>query len=382
VDAAGNLRLAAYNNANQRTNVFNQSDLTWKLNGDGIQHALLAGLEVGHQDSTNKRNTGFFGPLASDALIVVPASAPFATALRLQPNGSDADNNVRADIAGVYVQDQVTFTREWKLVAGVRYDRFRTSFDDRRTTVTPTDLARTDSGLSPRLGVIWSPTAASTYYASYSYSFLPSGEQLSLAPNTADLAPETAKNYEIGAHWDVLPGLAISAAIFRLDRDDVRSPDPANPGFFVKTGQQRTEGFELGMQGEVTPRWLVYGGYSYLDGRITKTTSTATAGAKLQLVPEHQFSLWNRVSFAPSWGAGLGLIYQSSSFATLDNQVELPGFARADAALYYTFADGRTRLALNVENLFDRKYYPTADGNNNISPGAPRNVRVTVSSAF
>jgi catecholate siderophore receptor len=382
VDAAGNLRLAAYNNANQRTNVFNQSDLTWKLNGDGIEHALLAGLEVGHQDSTNKRNTGFFGPLASDALIVVPASAPFATALRFQPNGSDADNNVRADIAGVYVQDQVTFTREWKLVAGVRYDRFRTSFDDRRTTVTPTDLARTDNGLSPRLGVIWSPTAASTYYASYSYSFLPSGEQLSLAPNTADLAPETAKNYEIGAHWDVLPGLAISAAIFRLDRDDVRSPDPANPGFFVKTGQQRTEGFELGMQGEVTPRWLVYGGYSYLDGRITKTTSTATAGAKLQLVPEHQFSLWNRVSFAPSWGAGLGLIYQSSSFATLDNQVELPGFARADAALYYTFADGRTRLALNIENLFDRKYYPTADGNNNISPGAPRNVRVTVSSAF
>ena len=90
---------------------------------------------------------------------------------------------------------------------------------------------------------------ASTYYASYSYSFLPSGEQLSLAPNTADLAPETAKNYEIGARWDLLPQLALSAAIFRLDRDDVRSPDPANPGFFIKTGQQRTEGFELGAAG-------------------------------------------------------------------------------------------------------------------------------------
>ena len=382
VNAAGTLRLAAYNNANQRTNVFNQTDLTFKLRTGAIEHSLLAGLEVGHQDSTNKRNTGLFGPLATDNLITVPASAPFATALRFQPNGSDADNNVRADIAGVYVQDQVTLTPEWKLVAGLRYDRFRTSFDDRRTTVTSTDLARTDNGLSPRLGVIWSPIAGSTYYASYSYSFLPSGEQLSLAPNTADLAPEKAKNYEIGAHWDLLPQLALSAAIFRLDRDDVRSPDPANPGFFVKTGQQRSEGIELGVQGEVTPRWLVYGGYSNLNGRITGTTSTATAGAKLQLVPEHLFSLWNRVSLGPSWAAGLGVIYQSSSFATLDNQVELPGFARADAALYYTFAGGRTRLALNVENLFDRRYYPTADGNNNISPGAPRNVRVTMNTVF
>jgi len=382
VDAAGNLRLAAYNNANQRTNVFNQTDLTFRARTGGIEHSLLAGIEVGHQDSSNKRNTGFFGPLATDALVTVAASAPFATAVRFQPNGSDADNRVLADIAGLYVQDQVTFTPEWKLVAGLRYDRFRTRFDDQRTTVAPTDLARTDNGLSPRLGILWSPNAASTYYASYSRSFLPSGEQLSLAPNTADLAPEKATNYEIGAHWDVLPRLALSAAIFRLDRDDVRSPDPLNPGFFVKTGQQRTDGVELGVQGEVTSRWMMYGGYSYLDGRITKTTSTAPAGAKLQLVPEHQFSLWNRVTLGPSWAAGLGVVYQSSSFATLDNRVELPGFARTDAAVYYTLVGAKTRLALNVENVFDRKYTPTADGNNNISPGAPRNVQVTLATSF
>ena len=61
VNAAGNLTLSAYNNANQRTNVFNQTDLTKKLSAGGIEHTLLAGLELGNQDSTNKRNTGFFG---------------------------------------------------------------------------------------------------------------------------------------------------------------------------------------------------------------------------------------------------------------------------------------------------------------------------------
>ena len=99
-------------------------------------------------------------------------------------------------------------------------------------------------------------------------------------------------------------------------------------------------------------------------------------------MPEHQFSLWNRFAFNANWAAGLGIIAQSDMYATLDNRVKLPGYARVDAALYYAFANGKTRLALNVENLFDAEYYPTADGNNNISPGAPRNARVTLITAF
>jgi len=56
-----------------------------------------------------------------------------------------------------------------------------------------------------------------------------------LATTTVDLAPEKSINYEIGARWDLLPGLTLSTAIFRLDKEDVRVADPANPGFFVKT---------------------------------------------------------------------------------------------------------------------------------------------------
>ncbi|MBI5912491.1 MAG: TonB-dependent siderophore receptor [Betaproteobacteria bacterium] len=379
VTAADTMRLAAYNNANQRTNVFNQTDLTTNYNAGGLEHTLLAGLELGHQDSTGRRNTGFFG---AATLATVPASAPFALATSFRPNGTDADNNVNADIAALYLQDQIALSKEWKLLAGLRYDHFKTTFDDRRTTTPPTDLARTDNEWSPRLGLIWSPNPASTYYASYSYSFLPSGEQLSLAPNTADLAPEKAKNYEIGGRWDLLPKLTLSAALFRLDRDDVRSPDPLNPGFFVKTGQQRTEGIEIGLQGEITRNWQVYAGYAHLNGRITERTSAAVAGARLQLLPENTLSVWNRFDVGNGWGAGLGVVYQADSFATLDNVVTLPAFTRTDGAIYYTFAGGKTRLALNLENLFDRKYFPTADGNNNISPGAPRNARLTLSTAF
>jgi catecholate siderophore receptor len=238
--------------------------------------------------------------------------------------------------------------------------------------------------------VLWTPLAGSTYYASYSYAFLPSGEQLSLATTTADLAPEKARNYELGARWDLLPHLTFSAALFRTLRDDVRVADPLNPGFFVKTGQQRTDGLELGMQGQLTRRWQVYGAYAYLDGRITQPVSTGTsaspatiiaAGTRVGLVPQHSLSLWNKVQLASGWAGGLGVIRQSSAYTSFTNAVTLPAFTRLDGALYYD-VDRGNRLALNVENLLDREYFPTADGDNNISPGAPRTLRLTWSTSF
>ena len=56
-------------------------------------------------------------------------------------------------------------------------------------------------------------------------------------------------------------------------------------------------------------------------------------------------------------------------FAAIDDTVRLPGYVRADAAVYYSLTE-RTRLQVNAENLFDRKYYVNADSNTNISPGA------------
>lgn len=395
VSAAGLVTLNAYNNANQRSNVFNQTDLTTRLELGGVEHTLLAGAELGHQDSTNRRTTGFFGAGAGTTSVTVPVGNPVAIATSFRANGTDADNRVLADIAAVYVQDQLRFSPAWALLAGVRYDVFRTELDDRRTTLTaattptaPTDLARTDRAFSPRVGLIWSPTARSTYYASYSYSFLPSAETLGLAVlsnitglSTADLEPENARNYEIGARWDLPPRLALSAAVFRLDRNHVRNAD--GNGGFVQTGQQRTDGLEIGLQGEVVPHWWVYAGYAHLDARITQATAAAgTLGHRPQLVPEDTLSVWNRVHLGQGFGAGLGVVYQGASYPNADNAVVLPAFTRVDGALYYEFAGGKTRVALNVENLFDKRYFATADANNNISPGAPRNARLTLVAAF
>jgi catecholate siderophore receptor len=144
------------------------------------------------------------------------------------------------------------------------------------------------------------------------------------------------------------------------------------------------------VQGDVMPRWQVHAGYAYLDAKVLKALSTGTdpvaaaipAGRRLALVPRNTLSAWNRFDLGAGWATGLGVVYQDESYASISNAVRLPSFTRLDGALYYTFAQGKARAALNVENLGNRKYHPTADGDNNISPGAPRTARVTVTTNF
>jgi catecholate siderophore receptor len=98
-------------------------------------------------------------------------------------------------------------------------------------------------------------------------------------------------------------------------------------------------------------------------------------------VPSHTLSLWNRYDFTPGFGAALGVVYRDSVFASTSNAVALPAFTRVDAALFYKL--GRDyRLQLNVENLFDKRYWASANSDSNITPGAPRALRLTVAAKF
>ena len=68
-------------------------------------------------------------------------------------------------------------------------------------------------------------------------------------------------------------------------------------------------------------------------------------------------------------------------YASIDTTVTLPDFTRVDAALYFAL-NTRLRAQLNVENVFDARYYGTAHNNNNISPGAPRAARLLITTGF
>jgi catecholate siderophore receptor len=334
---------------------------------------------VGRQVSRNLRNTGFFD--GTETSVTAPLDHPtISRPLTFRQSESDADNRVRATTLGVYLQDQVALTPYLQLIAGARLERFDLTFHNFRNGE---DLDRQDDLVSPRAGLVVKPLEPLSFYGSYSVSYLPSaGDQFaSLTATTQTLEPEKFENYEVGAKLDVATGLSLSAAVYRLDRTNTSAPDPVDPSRTIQTGSQRTKGFEFGATGSLTPRWQVAAAYANQDAYITSQTSQATLGAKVPLAPRNTFSLWNKYQLHRMWGIGVGAIYQDRMFAATDNAVTLPSFTRFDAGAFFTLSR-ELRAQVNVENVFDKRYFITSHSNNNISPGSPRAVRVSVTAGF
>lgn len=375
-DSTGRLDLSAYNNATRRANLFNQTDVTTTLITGPVGHTLLLGTELSRQGTDNFRQTGYFAGGTATALSVSAQAPTQTTDVLFRQSATDADNHVRLDVAAGYAQDQIAFGEHWQAVAGIRLDRFDLRYHNNRTG---DDLARVDRLVSPRGGLIFKPVEQASLYASYGVSHLPSaGDQFSsLTATTQSLEPERFTNRELGAKWDATPALTLTAALFQLDRTNSTAHDPANPALLVQTGAQCASGYELGVTGDVRDGWQVAGGFASQRAILTSATTAGPAGATAPLVPHYTASLWNRLQLSSSTGVGLGLVHQSSMFAAIDNSVVVPAFTRADAAAFLTLAR-EVRLQLNVENLFDARYYASAQGNNNIMPGAPRTARLSV----
>lgn len=371
--------LTAYNNATKRRNLFNQTDLTYYLATGRVRHTLLGGAELGRQLTDNFRNTGFFNN--STTSIFVPYEHPVtSTPVTFRQSATDANNHLKTNLAAGYLQDQIELSRKVQVIAGLRFDYFDLQFHNNRTG---DNLRRVDRLVSPRTGLVIKPINSLSFYGNYSVSYLPSsGDQFaSLTSITQQVKPEKFNNYELGVKWDARRSLFLTMALYRLDRTNTRSTDPNDPTRIVQTGSQRTNGVELGVNGSVTRKWNVAGGYAYQDAFITSATTAARAGAQVAQVPHHTFSLWNNYQIMGKLSAGMGIIHRSDMFAAIDDTIVLPGYTRADLAVFYSVSE-HWRVQANMENFLNSKYYINADGNNNISPGRPRGGRVGLIARF
>ncbi len=368
---ATTVELEGYNSDTIRENWIVQGNMVWKGETGGIGHQILLGFEASDQLTDAKRSEATFGPAATSRTTVALAQRLTLPTVTFGASSRSSLSKVRA--LSAYVQDQLDLGDLIKVVLGLRYDDFRITSTNRANGFAAT---RSDGKWSPRAGLIIKPRENVSLYASYAKSFLPqSGDQFTvLDATTASLAPEEFRNLEAGVKWDLTERLAFTAAIFQIDRTNTRANDPVT-GLVVQTGQSRTKGFELAMVGQVTKGLQVTLGYALEDGEIVSTTTAAPAGRTLAQLPRHQFSAWGRYDFTDRLGVAIGAVRQSEQFATISNAVRLPGFTRIDAALFYKVSD-TVQLQLNVENLANTDYFPSAHTDNNISTGAPLNARL------
>jgi catecholate siderophore receptor len=377
VNTAGTeFNLSAYSTSTGRSSVFNQSDLAYTSRHGVLRQTLVTGTEFSRQATDNVRLTGYFDDVATSRAVLLTATAASSPAT-FRASATDADNAAVANVAAVFVQEQLRIGEQVQVVLGARYDRFAVRVRDRRTDAV---TQRVDHLLSPRGGVVVTPNRTISVYGSVGVASLPSaGDQFSsLSATAALLTPERFRNREVGVKWTPSEALELTTAWYRLDRTNSAAPDPANAALLVQTGAQRTTGLELGVTGSVTSRWNVVGGLAVQKARILTRTTSARTGATVPLVPRTTLSLWNRVRVTSRASLGAGVVHQGLRYAAIDNSVQLPAFTRVDAGLFVSLS--RTfLLQVNAENVLGTRYAATSHGNNNIMPGAPRMVRLGLS---
>lgn len=360
----------------EREYVFGQIELNYKLMLAATEHLLLAGYERGWQ----RGDLEVWQVAAPNISLNDPVYvAPY-------PNFTDADKTFDTRFIGVtdgfYAQDQITLSPHWKAVAGVRYDIFDQHQDNH---LNGTALDRTDREWSPRAGLIFQPNESMSLYGSASRSFQPAADDLLLSsPSAANLAPTSSDQVEVGNKNELGGRVALNFALYRIAMTNIATSDPANPGQQIQIGEQVHRGFEVDFSGELTARWRVYGGATWLDPLITKS-NTVSGGIPLQgkrpaNTPRQAASLWTSYNIDPNWSAGVGIYRVGARFATADNTVTLPAYTRFDAGL--TYVAKPLELALNLRNLTDRRYFESATQNHQIAPGTPRSVLLTARYAF
>ncbi|UVJ46266.1 TonB-dependent siderophore receptor [Pseudomonas sp. LS1212] len=355
---------------------FNQTDLKQHAVLAGMNHNLLYGVELGRQvkdQSVFSQSNVARVPVYRDGLVDVP----------FQANRQTAKGTNTQDTAGFYVQDLIELAPQWKALLGVRYDVFDQEYSD---DLTRASMSRTDHTWSPRAGLVYQPDQVQSYYVSVSRSYQPSAEMFALSTTNQDLEPEETTNFEIGGKWDLLDNrLALTAALFRLERTNMKTTDPANPTKLVLAGEQRTDGLELTASGQLSDKWQVYAGYAYLDAEITKSNSrtngVANEGQVPTLTPRHSANLWLVRSLTQTWRVGMGANYVDDRYTALDNTVVMPAYTTVDAALLYN--QPKWDMALRLRNVFDKDYYASAHGSVDlITPGAPRTLELSTNYRF
>jgi len=364
------------NDTLRQDNYFGQIDLLGRFNTGSISHQVLVGFDVNDFESIS--DIFFFDVSGLPDLDIFNPNYDVP-----DPPFSNFQSNTRRNLSyGLYLQDQITFSDNLKLLIGGRYDWAST--ENLRTA--SQDILLNDGAFSPRIGLVYQPSETVSLYASYSRSFQPS--RFALNEDGEAFEPTRGTQYEVGVKADFLDGrLSTTLAAYHLTRTNVITPDPdpvlAAQGFSIQTGEQRSQGIELDVAGEILPGWNVILAYAYTDAEVTEDNATPV-GNRLDNVPFNQASLWTTYELQEGdlrgLGFGLGLFYVGERQADLANEATLRDYFRTDASLFYR-RDG-FRAAINVRNLFDIDYAENAFGRFDVNRGKPFTIVGSVSWEF
>ncbi|WDJ46950.1 TonB-dependent siderophore receptor [Xanthomonas campestris pv. campestris] len=287
------------------------------------------------------------------------------------------DTDERQQVWGVYAQDQIDLGARWKALLGVRYDHYQQDIANRLRATTQ---QASDGVISPRAGLTVHLDDTLSLYASAAAGFRPNS---GVGANGQSFAPEKSRSLETGLKY-VQPGEGLEAtlAVFRIDKENVLSLDPADTSFSLPVGQMRSEGAELDLLGRLTPHLAASVGLAYTDSQVTRSSAAAMGtglaeGRRFPNVPRVSGNAFvnyaQPLSGTRSAAVGVGVSRTGERLGSVDSNTGfvLPAYTVWRLVGHYDLSE-RLRLYAKVENLTDRRYAAFSYSEQWVYPGAPR----------
>ncbi|MGC4364920.1 TonB-dependent receptor [Hydrogenophaga sp. R2] len=381
----------------------NQTDLLWSFSTGSVQHDMVTGVEVARYTYENRRRRDTQGPstsLYNPALRVLGAATPVY---------DGTVYSFQTEELGIYALDTMKLSDRWELSLGGRWDSVRAEANRRGFTgalaANNTDHVRKDTEFSWSTGLVYKLRPDTSLYAAYGNAYNISGSfdrnQVQLAGGGATEAvvgptfntpPEKVQAIELGAKWDIGSDLDLNMAVFRTETTEGRFPAAVPGAVTIPNVEYHINGFEVLAAGNLSKRWKLYGGYTYLDSKVTAApTNPFAVGQGLGGTPQHTFNLFTTYDVTPQWTLGGGLQHVSEQTSGVEPSppagnanrvVRIPAYTVADLYATYKFSP-KTQVRLNLFNAFDKRYIQQlAEGGGQGIPGPGRQFIVTLRHDF
>ena len=368
-----------YLDPTERENTIISGNLVNEIVIGSATHTLLFGAEIIDTTNNNHRYNTYWSTTQDDNEVFnisrpMDFSVNSAGVLTSNDFTADLKSKTHSDIevTSFYFQDQIDLSDNLKLMLGGRYDTFDITVTDIKNS---SEQSRKDKEFSPRAGIVYKPNPNTSWYYSYSESFLPrSGEQFkALSASNAALDPDVFESSEFGVKVAISDALTFTAAYFNSEQT-IATRDSVSGETNEIIGLQ-VDGIELEIKGKLNEKMNVVFGYTSMDG---KTSS----GGEPREIPDHMLSLFTTYEAADKFGWAFGLTRQGDSNIGNNNPDRiLPEYTRIDADAYYQINDDLS-IQMNLENLTDKLYFPHAHSSHQASVGEPRNLRLSIRKTF
>ncbi len=389
-DSAGNvvngeLWRSSKSRWSENDGLITQLDLTGQASTGSIEHSFDIGASF--STATTKRDrlqVDSIGPRGRDCTAMPELFETYDCTSLYDPNPDDPwqgtitrshnPDTVHTVTRAVYAFDTITFSPHWKANVGLRWDSYHTKA--KRPSSPDENANSEDSFVNYQLGLVYKPVENGSIYLATGTSTTPAalGSGDSDSPTVDhegrrgpvqgnyNLDPEETRSIELGTKWQLFDRrLLVTAAVF--DERRKNAVVEVEPGTFASVGETRVKGMEVSASGYITSKWQLFGGYSYLDGEVTRGDYNASSvNRPLVNTPENAFSLWTSYNVLPQLEIGGGAFYRSEQISSLANpsrgtpDKRIPSFWRVDFTAAWQF-NPHFRLQLNVQNLFDELYY-------------------------